>query len=222
MTTTRADAIERLAIRDLGQLPPAERAAQLETMALEDWSDSPGWGDLPQDVREEFALREEPDVGHISRDPSLRRYDAVLLIWSRFRYIGATNAFLRDCLAEADSSVAEVTGPEDKRLPCPCCGRATLSKQGACDICKVCWWEDDGQDNANADTVIGGPNYGVSLTQGRVNFLRHGISDPTRDDLRSHQAPPDKYAIGRVFLLSADGHHVMEPDRQWSSRAFAR
>jgi hypothetical protein len=221
MTTTRADAIERLAIRDLGRLSPAERAAQLETMTLEDWSDSPGWGDLPLDVRKDFTAPEEPDAGHISRDPSLQRYDAVLLLWLRFRYRGATNSFLRDCLAETDPSIKDVTGPEDELVPCPCCGRATLPEQGAYDICKVCWWEDDGQDNAQADTVMGGPNYGVSLTQGRVNFLRHGIFDPRRNDLRSHQEPAGKYAIARVFLLSADGARVIEPDRQWSSGAFS-
>jgi hypothetical protein len=69
---------------------------------------------------------------------------------------------------------------------------------------------------------MGGPNYGASLTQGRVNFLRHGISDPRRNDLRSHQEPAGKYIIARVLLLSADGAFVLEPDRQWSSRAFSQ
>jgi hypothetical protein len=68
---------------------------------------------------------------------------------------------------------------------------------------------------------MGGPNYGVSLTQGRVNFLLHGISDPGRDDLRAHQDPPEKYAIGRVFQLSPHGE-IEEPALQWTSRAFAR
>jgi hypothetical protein len=222
MTMTRAEAIERLAICDLGKLSAGERAAQLETMTLEDWSDSPGWGDLPRDVREEFTLREEPDDGNIARDPTSPRYDAVVLLWLRIRYVGATNSYLRDCLAKSDFGVTDVAGPEEERLPCPCCGRATLSEHGAYDICKVCWWEDDGQDNATADAVMGGPNYGVSLTQGRVNFLRNGISDPTRGDLRLHQDPAEKYAIVRVFLLSANGDHVMEPDRKWISRAFTR
>ena len=216
MTITRAQAIESLALRDLQRLSSAERTEQLETMTLEDWSDSPGWSQLPADVREEF------NVGSISHDASSQRYDAILLLWLRFRYLGATNAYLRDCLAKVGSDIAAVEGPEDKRLPCPCCGRASLSERNSYEICKVCWWEDDGQDSAQADTVMGGPNYGVSLTQGRANFLVHGISDPARNDLRAHQDPPGKYAVGRVFLLSAEGDRVVEPDAQWASRAFTR
>lgn len=215
MSMTRADAIERLALQDLSRLSSPERAEQLEMMTLEDWSDSPGWSDLPTDVRKEFEAQA------ISHDPSAQRYDAVLLHWLRFRYAGATNAYLRGCLARAGSDVDEVVGREDERLPCPCCGRATLSERGHYEICKVCWWEDDGQDNAKADTVMGGPNYGVSLTQGRVNFLLHGISDPGRDDLRAHQDPPGKYATGRIFRLSPRGD-VEEPAVGWTSRAFAR
>ena len=213
---TRADAIERLALSDLSRLSPAERAEQLETMPHEGWSDSPGWDALPPDVRNEF------DAQEISHDPSSKRYDAVLLIWLRHRYLGSTNAFLRESLHKTAADITDVVGQEDKLLPCPCCGRASLSERNSYEICKVCWWEDDGQDNARADTVMGGPNYGVSLTQGRVNFLVHGISDPARDDLRSHQDPPEKYAIGRVFLLSSHGDCVTEPDSQWTSSAFER
>lgn len=213
---TRSVAIERLALWELERLSSAERAEQLETMTLENWADWPRWSALPQDVREEF------DGQSISGDPSSQRYDPVLLIWLRFRYLGATNAYLRDCLTKAGADVADVTGAEDELLPCPCCGRASLSERNSYDICKVCWWEDDGQDNSRADTVMGGPNYGLSLTQGRVNFLVHGICNPARDDLRSHQDPPEKYVIGRVFALSKDGDCVIEPGSQWSSRAFVR
>lgn len=75
MTLTRAEAIEHLAIRDLGQSSPDERATQLDTMTLEDWSNSPGWGALPWDVREEFALRGDRDSATIARDPTSPRYD---------------------------------------------------------------------------------------------------------------------------------------------------
>ncbi len=183
-------------------------------MTLEGWTESPDWGGLPPDVRAEFH------EGELSHAPSSQRYDDVLLIWLRSRYVGATNAYLRDCLVEAGSHTGEVVGVEITLQPCPCCGRAALAERNSYEICKVCWWEDDGQDNARADTVMGGPNYGVSLTQGRANFLIHGISDPSRNDLREHQDPPQKYAVARVFVLSPDGDRVEEPTSNWSSGAF--
>jgi len=59
--------------------------------------------------------------------------------------------------------------------PCPCCGHATLTERGVYEICPVCFWEDDGQDNADADQWRGGPNR-VSLREARTNFLRFGAS----------------------------------------------
>jgi hypothetical protein len=60
-------------------------------------------------------------------------------------------------------------------LACPCCGHATLTERGLYEICPVCFWEDDGQDNHDADEWRGGPNR-VSLREGRINFLRFGAS----------------------------------------------
>jgi hypothetical protein len=42
----------------------------------------------------------------------------------------------------------------------------------------VCFWEDDGQDDADADRVRGGPNADLSLIAGRANYLRLGVADP--------------------------------------------
>jgi hypothetical protein len=68
--------------------------------------------------------------------------------------------------------------------------------------------------------VWGGPNGDLSLTLARVNFLREGISDPRRDDLREKQDPPEKYERGRVFVLSEEGGEVAEPSRGGRSGAF--
>jgi len=53
---------------------------------------------------------------------------------------------------------------------CPCCGERTLSERGSYEICDVCGWEDDGQDDHDADEVRRGPNGGFSLTQARREF----------------------------------------------------
>ena len=53
---------------------------------------------------------------------------------------------------------------------CPCCGYKTLDERGGYDICSVCFWEDDGQDNHDAHIIRGGPNGFLSLTQARENY----------------------------------------------------
>ena len=61
---------------------------------------------------------------------------------------------------------------------CLCCGSRTLTAPGVFELCPVCWWLDDGQDEADADVVRGGPNGSLSLTAARANFLAYGASDP--------------------------------------------
>lgn len=40
---------------------------------------------------------------------------------------------------------------------CPSCGYPTLNERDAWNICAICFWEDDGQDDLDADKVYGGP-----------------------------------------------------------------
>jgi hypothetical protein len=67
--------------------------------------------------------------------------------------------------------------PEGLPMRCPCCLCRTLDERGGYDICPVCSWEDDGQDDYDADAVRGGPNGALSLTQARKNFLDFGACD---------------------------------------------
>jgi uncharacterized protein (TIGR02996 family) len=59
-------------------------------------------------------------------------------------------------------------------LRCPCCGCKTLRARGAFQICQVCFWQDDGQDDYDADSVRGGPNGIISLTLARANYRQFG------------------------------------------------
>jgi hypothetical protein len=76
---------------------------------------------------------------------------------------------------------------ERTRESCPCCRYRTLSERAGFDICPVCFWEDDGQDDPEADEVWGGPNGAVSLAEARRNFQQFGAS---RRDVLSHVRPP--------------------------------
>lgn len=60
---------------------------------------------------------------------------------------------------------------------CPCCRSKTLYGRGGFELCPVCHWEDDGQDDEDADTVRGGPNGNISLTQARINYQKLGACE---------------------------------------------
>lgn len=57
-----------------------------------------------------------------------------------------------------------------KLFTCPGCGYPTLTERDGYEICSVCNWEDDGQDDKEADEIWGGPNHQLSLTENRVRI----------------------------------------------------
>jgi hypothetical protein len=73
------------------------------------------------------------------------------------------------------------------QLRCPCCGYLTLMERAAHEICHVCWWEDDGQDDPHADERWGGPNGSLTLAEARENFRRLGAVE---ERLVVHARPP--------------------------------
>ena len=54
---------------------------------------------------------------------------------------------------------------------CPACGYLTLEERCSWEICLLCFWEDDGQDDFDADKIFGGPNGEYSLTNYRIKFF---------------------------------------------------
>ncbi len=65
----------------------------------------------------------------------------------------------------------------DTYYHCPCCYYPTLSSRGSFDTCAVCYWEDDGQDDQDADRIRGGPNGHLSLSEARSNFRSLGACE---------------------------------------------
>jgi hypothetical protein len=65
----------------------------------------------------------------------------------------------------------------EKTYRCPCCHYKTLHARSAFEICPICFWEDDGQDDHDASEVRGGPNGLLSLQAAREAFKLHGASD---------------------------------------------
>ncbi len=64
------------------------------------------------------------------------------------------------------------------RFRCPCCGYRTLKTPGTMELCPVCWWEDDGQEDGDAGEVRLTVNGALSLTEARMHFLECGASHP--------------------------------------------
>ena len=201
----RNQAIEKLALKKLEDLTEDERSEQLEIMTMENWSKSENWKLLPKEIRNEFENRMPIE------NPNAEKYNQILLIWLKEGLQSVTNKYLRDKLG-----VESIVGKPVKLESCPCCGSRTIGERGNYEICKICWWEDDGQDNESANKVFGGPNYGISLTQGRYNFLKFGIYDPKREDLMKDREPISKYEKGREFEIS--GGYVIERSKNWKGK----
>jgi hypothetical protein len=146
------------------------------------------------------------------------------LLWQRQRRsnkAGAARpqqgqALDRQTLARLPPTVAGVSPKGNcamkDRVLCPCCGYPTLQERGNSDICELCNWEDDGQDDVDADEIRGGPNSDYSLTEARKNFLRYMVMyAPNRDQrITSGDSPLEietKKALVTLFnkyLTSSD------------------
>jgi len=104
---------------------------------------------------------------------------------------------------------------EGVRATCPCCGYPTINGRGAYDICPLCGWEDDGQDDAGhgpsgaprPDVVVEGPNHGYSLTEARENFAEYvTMYRPTDRDFERERAQTDvKRRVAAAYDRAVDG-----------------
>ncbi len=63
------------------------------------------------------------------------------------------------------------------KFRCPCCQCLTLDERSGYDICPVCFWEDDGQNDHDANEVRGGPNGALSLAHARIHYHRSGACE---------------------------------------------
>jgi hypothetical protein len=71
-----------------------------------------------------------------------------------------------------------VSSAVEVRYRCPCCGYRTLDAPGAFELCPVCWWEDDGQEDADAEEVRLTVNGQLSLNEARAFYASYGAAHP--------------------------------------------
>lgn len=99
---------------------------------------------------------------------------------------------------------------------CPCCGYPTLEQElTPFQMCLLCWWEDDGQDDPHADEVWPGPNGGRSLTECRSWIDAHGLLYPPRigsedrsEQLSEHDRLEQQKWIERYDALIGSSDYV--------------
>jgi len=181
------------------------REEEITQLILENLPNIHVWVNLSIDIQKEFGT--EKLESHLKE----KKYEEILKFKLRDCFKGLTNEYLSKATGIIISS-----GNPFELIACPCCGYKTLERRNKFEICKICWWEDNGQDNSNADEVWGESNFRVSLTQARYFYLTFGIYNPEQINLKKIQEEPNKYAIGRTFEI--EGEHIIEKTENWSGK----
>ncbi|WP_167224384.1 CPCC family cysteine-rich protein [Massilia rubra] len=158
----RDAAIGLLARRDLTRLSTEQRASLLLDWWFSD-PDAPGYAGLPDPLKSMLAHSVEPD------DPTRTLYDPLLQLALEYNYMGVVNTYLSMQLALPDRDVT-VEGDVDEMVVCPCCRYLSLQTSANDEICRVCFWEDDGTTELSSRS---GPNH-QTLRQAQENFQRIG------------------------------------------------
>jgi hypothetical protein len=161
----RREAVRILAMRDVAILTPNER----RDLVMDWWTidaEEPCYVEFPNRLKH---LLETTDPPEDATDPI---FDPLLQVALRASYIGVTNSYLEDQLRTFGKPDVVVLGTVEKLETCPCCRYRTLPKRGAYNICKVCFWEDNGSGDF---AVVNGPNH-MTLENARANFELFGAS----------------------------------------------
>ncbi|OWQ44485.1 hypothetical protein CDL60_25615 [Roseateles noduli] len=162
---TRSEAIDLLARHELAELTASARESHLLNWWSIDEEDEEFAG-LPVELKQALLDTDAP------ADPSLRLFDPLLLIALRYCHVGVRNDYLSRRLAALGIDAA-VDGPVEPMVACPCCGYRSLGQRGHYEICRVCFWEDEG--NSPLDQRSGSNH--MTLREARENFQRIGACD---------------------------------------------
>ncbi len=64
-------------------------------------------------------------------------------------------------------------------VQCSCCDYFSLAERGKCQVCPVCFWEDDCMESSQPELDNSSDlNNDMTLRQARDNFKKFGVFDP--------------------------------------------
>lgn len=169
---TRKEAKQKLAAARLPLLDDEDREGLLmEWMVL-------------SDDEEDLVLPPGSFPGQIGSegvgDPSLPKYDPLILQAIEDELKGVTNDYLKNQLVEMKVAVDVVEGEVEEMEACPCCGYLALEDREMYEICPVCYWMDG---ETTEDETYSEDN-DMTLIQARLNFAKFGIIDASIIEFR--------------------------------------
>ena len=139
------------------------------------------WGrEWHAELMEERVLVDSRESSTFARDQQSQQEREMLLLAALRQKREAFERILRKL-----SNIRELPERFFYRSTCPVCGYPTLGERGNYDMCSLCAWEDEGEDDDCAD-LASGPNGGYSLAEARLNFVLFG-SMYSPDDPASEQ-----------------------------------
>jgi len=100
------------------------------------------------------------------------------------------------------------------RYACPCCGYPTLGSLGEFEICSLCGWEDEGQDDADADLVRGAPNQSFSLVEARENFELYLVKYSPELDTRVGGPDSEREKEAKRAIIAAYDQMMEDPESE--------
>lgn len=160
----REEAITIILKHDIKMLSKQER----ESILLNCWGideEDIEFSELSEDLQEELLKFEEP-----TRDVMDERYGPLIMNAIKGSYYGEKNQCLSELILKITNKKVIVEGEPEKLFTCPCCQYETLKERGQYDVCPVCSWEDDGN---NDPSRYSGVNH-MTLEEGRANFDKYG------------------------------------------------
>ncbi|WP_050009635.1 CPCC family cysteine-rich protein [Flavobacterium sp. B17] len=86
------------------------------------------------------------------------------------KYIGLKVSYIEEKIRTQYQLSINVTGVPKELFPCSCCNYKTIKEKGNYEICKVCFWEDDG----NSDELKYSHVNHMTLREAKDNFIIKG------------------------------------------------